>query len=199
VCVVLAAIPAWVQLGLAAASIAAQHAAGVRSAEKQAGAIRKAEDLQQQDLRRQQQQQMEQAAGAINAEARQAVRDRALFDTMEGEYGGGNSIDRNRVVGDVYSSEQLATLQSNAQIAQGETAFRSFASSERSQSQINGIDAPSIFGTALKLGGAYVNYATAMSDTWRAEREQRERDEREMSRARSNFRRMELEDQKNIH
>jgi hypothetical protein len=155
-CVFLAAVPVAVQLGLTAAAIAASHVQGVKNAEAQGRAIRQNEELQQADLRRQQLQQQEQAAGAINAEARRAMKDRALFETVSQEYGGGVSVDRQRAVADIYQGERLATMERNAQVAQDETAFRSFATARMSQSRIDALDTPSMFGTALKLGAAYV-------------------------------------------
>ena len=90
----------------------------------------------------------------MNAAARKALQDAALFDVVAGEYGGGNSIDRARTIGNLQANETLATIAANARNAQSETGFRRLATLDQTQAKLAAINRPSVLGTALKIGGA---------------------------------------------
>lgn len=133
------------------------------SAKKQGAAIAEEAASAQEDLRRRQQQEQEAAAQAINEEARAAMKDRALFDALSGEMGGGNSVDRARAAGEVQTGERLATTARNGQLATTETAFRSAAVNRSANSQLASLQGGSVLGTALKLGSAALDYGTSMN------------------------------------
>lgn len=142
---------------LAAGSAVAQHEQARNQGNKMADAAKRENELIQADLDRQASQQDAAARAEMNEANRKALRDTALFDVVAGEYGGGASVDRARTIGNLQSSENLATISANARNAQGETGFRRLASLGSTQSRLAAINRPSILGTALQIGGAGLN------------------------------------------
>lgn len=150
--------------GLAIASTLMAHEAGVDAAESQTEALAKQEDLRQMDIERQASEQREIANQEMNAANRQAIADMATFDTIAGEYGGGNSTTRERNVIGVQRDETLATIASNARNGMAEIGFAAKASRNNALSQISAVKGPSQVGTLLAIGGqavgAYNSYQT---------------------------------------
>ena len=140
------------------------HEAQVQGAESQSEALAKAEDLRQMDIERQASEQREAASQEMNAANRQAIADMATFDTIAGEYGGGNSTSRERSVIGVQRDETLATISSNARRGMAEIGYAAQASRNNTLSQIGAIKGPSQIGTLLSIGsqavGGYNNYQT---------------------------------------
>lgn len=169
-----------ISLALTAASGAASYDQGRSNANKQTDALNKQADLQANDLARARDQQSEAAAQQMNESARKAFHDTSLFDAVAGEYGGGNTADRTRTIGEIQQGEQLATIAGNARTAQSETSFQQLATLSQANSRMASIQRPSLFGTALQIGGAavsaYGNYkaqtrvpgtgAVAANDNW---------------------------------
>lgn len=144
-------------LAISALSAGAAHDAGRRQANQQSDALRDAAYLQGNDLQRQQSQQGAAAAEQMNEHAREAAGDMARAQTIAGEYGGGNSVDRGMAVLGMRAGEGLATIASNAGMADEQTRFDALASTRRTASQLASTQRPSNFGTALQIGGAAVN------------------------------------------
>lgn len=162
-----------VSLGISAASAVAAHQQQSGQAKNQQAAIEREARLQQADLVRQRDQQFDAANAEMNEHARQAMQEMAMFDVVAGEYGGGNSVDRARTVGDVQNGEQLATISHNASIASGESSFRSLSVREQALSRIGAIQRPSNLGTALQIGSAAVNAYTSPAEVRRRDMERR--------------------------
>ncbi|WP_157039642.1 virion core protein, T7 gp14 family [Aquincola tertiaricarbonis] len=133
---------------------------GTSNAKTAASNIKTAAEQQQMDLERQNEQQRQAAAGEMNEHAQRLMKDNALFDVVTGEYGGGNTAERSRAVASVQGGEQMATLSSNAQSALQENSFAASAASTRANAQLASIQRPSLFGTALQIGGGAVNAYT---------------------------------------
>jgi hypothetical protein len=138
------------------ASVAAQQ----QQAKQQANALNAEHAQQQNDLNRQQDQYDQQARQAMNEQARQAMHDMALFDTVTGEYGGGNSADRAATIATVQNGEALATIAGNRDKAQMENRFQSLATTARTNSMLASIRQPSWIESGLRLGSAYMDYKT---------------------------------------
>lgn len=143
---------------ISAAGAVASAAAQKQQADQQQAATERQENLQQQDLVRQQQQIDQQTRQAMNGQARQAMHDMALFDTVTGEYGGGNSADRARAVSMVQNGENLATIASNRDDAQVENRFDSLAVRSGANARLASIQQPSWVETGLRIGSSYANY-----------------------------------------
>jgi ATPase subunit of ABC transporter with duplicated ATPase domains len=150
----LPAIPIAMQLAIAAASAAATYSSQSRAANAQERSIRQAGDLQQMDLTRQRDQQGEAAAQEANEHARSAARDAALFETVAGEYGGGNTADRASSVADIRTQERLATVGRNAELASQENSMATLASRHNTNARLASIQQPSKVGAALSIAGA---------------------------------------------
>jgi hypothetical protein len=144
-------------LALTTASTISSVDAQRSTANKQADAARTSGNLQEMDIARQADQQAQADAAEMNAHAKQAAHDAALFDVVAGEYGGGATQDRNRAVAGVQVGEQMATISGNAMNAQGESKFASMASRMRTNAQLASIQQPNYLGAALQLGAAGVN------------------------------------------
>jgi len=144
-------------LAITAVSTAMQYTAASNAAEATAQSTKIAGQLQQQDLAIQRDQQHEAAAQQVNEHARAAMRDAALFDTVSGEYGGGNSTDRAATVASIQRDEQLAVLSRNAEMGAQSSSMASMASSHNTQARLASIQRPSALGAALKIGGAAVS------------------------------------------
>lgn len=138
------------------------HEGQVQAAESQSEALAKQEDLRQMDIERQASEQREIASQEMNAANRQAIADMATFDTIAGEYGGGNSTSRERAVMAVQRDETLATINSNGRRGMAEIGYAARASRNNALSQIGSIQGPSQVGTLLSIGsaavGGYNNY-----------------------------------------
>lgn len=132
-----------------------------KSSSQRGHALEVQNDLIQADLDRQGQQQYESAQAAAQAASQKARKDQALFDVVAGEYGGGNSTDRIRTVGAVQTSEELATIQKNSRLQTQETGFASIAATRNAQASIGTLQGPSLMGSALQIGKAYVDYTAA--------------------------------------
>ncbi len=147
---------------MAIASTYMAHEAQVEGAEAQSEALAKQEDLRQMDIERQASEQREIATQEMNAANRAAIADMATFDTIAGEYGGGNSTSRERAVMAVQRDETLATISSNGRRGMAEIGYAAQASRNNTLSQIGAIRGPSQVGTLLSIGGqavgAYGNY-----------------------------------------
>lgn len=154
-CSPLAAL-AVLQVAQAGASYEAQR----QTASAQADSIRRASASAQTDLQRQQSQIDAQAAQQINAQARQAQKDMALFDVVTGEFGGGGSATRARTVAEVQRGENLSTIATNRDNAQMESHFASLATADRANSQLASIHQPSLFETGLDIASAALGYQT---------------------------------------
>jgi hypothetical protein len=142
---------------LAAGSAVAQNEQARSTGNKMAEAAKRENELIQGDLTRQASQQDAAARAEMNAANRKAMSDAALFDVVAGEYGGGNSVDRARSIGNLQSNENLATIAANARNAQGEIGFNRLSTLDRTNSRLAAINRGSTLGTALQIGGAAVN------------------------------------------
>lgn len=140
-------------LAISAASAVASHAAQNSAAKSSARGLRQAEDQQQMDLIRQADEQQEAAGQQMNEHARSAMRDAALFDTVAGEYGGGNTVDRAASVGGVQQGEQLATIGRSAELASQNNRNASLATTQRTNASLASVRMPSSVGLALQIGG----------------------------------------------
>jgi hypothetical protein len=140
------------------ASAVASAAAQKQQAVNQERGLRAQAAQQQNDLNRQQDQIDQQASQAMNEQARKAMHDMALFDTVTGEYGGGHSTDRASAVSMVQNGENLATLDGNRKGAVMENRFESLAVKSAAQARMASIQQPSWIETGLKIGSSYVNY-----------------------------------------
>lgn len=147
---------------LTVASTYASHEAQVQAAEGQSEALAKQEDLRQMDIERQAAEQREVATQEMNAANRAALADMATFDTIAGEYGGGNSTSRERNVMGVQRDETLATISSNARRGMAEIGYAARASRNNALSQIGAIRGPSQIGTLLSIGAAGVGAYNTM-------------------------------------
>jgi len=78
----------------------------------------------------------------------------ATLDAIAGEYGGGASVDRSRAVMGIQSSEELATIASNAKGKLNESAAAGYARNARAASQLRSIQRPSLAATGLQIGAA---------------------------------------------
>ena len=148
---------AYIAFAAAAAGAVAQHDQARSTGNKMADAAKRENELIQADLTRQSDQQDAAARAEMNAANRKAMQDAALFDVVAGEYGGGNSVDRARTLGNLQANENLATIAANARTGQSETGFRRLATLDQAQAKLAGINRPSVLGTALQIGGAAVN------------------------------------------
>lgn len=161
---------AYATLALATVSAGVQYDQGRRTANQQRDAIKRNEELQAMDAARQQSQLAAQGAEEMNAAQRQAMADMATLDAIAGEYGGGNTVNRTATVQGIQAGEQLATIRSNARTGLNEAAAGAFAARERSMSQLRNVQGPSLFGTALQIGGAalnsYSNYKSLTDPKW---------------------------------
>jgi hypothetical protein len=143
---------------ISAASAAASYASQQQQAKTQAQALNQEHALQQNDLNRQQEQNDQQARQAMNEQARAAMHDMALFDTVTGEFGGGISASRAATVATVQNGEALATIAGNRDKAQTESRFQSLATTARSNSMLASIRQPSWIESGLRLGSSYMDY-----------------------------------------
>ncbi len=147
---------------LTVASTYMAHEGQVQAAEGQSEALAKQEDLRQMDIERQASEQREIASQEMNTANRQAIADMATFDTIAGEYGGGNTTSRERNVMGVQRDENLATIGSNGRRGMAEIGYAAQASRNNTLSQIGAIKGPSQIGTLLSIGGqvagAYGSY-----------------------------------------
>lgn len=141
---------------MAIASTYMAHEAQVDGAEAQSEALAKQEDLRQMDIERQASEQREIATQEMNAANRAAIADMATFDTIAGEYGGGQSTSRERAVMAVQRDETLATISSNGRRGMAEIGYAAQASRNNTLSQIGSIKGPSQVGTLLAIGGQAV-------------------------------------------
>lgn len=117
--------------------------------------MQRAAALKENDRRRQQDEAFQAATQETNELARQAQADMALFDTIAGEYGGGNTVDRARTVQGIQTAERYATVASNARSGFSQLGFEGLMNVERTRTQLNGIQRPSLAGTALQIGSIY--------------------------------------------
>lgn len=125
------------------------------AAESQEDALRKSAELKENDRRRQQDEAFRSAQQETNELARQAQSDMALFDTLAGEYGGGNTVTRARTVAGIQDAERTATIASNARSGFSQLGFEGLMNRERTRTQLASIQRPSLAGTALQIGSAY--------------------------------------------
>lgn len=125
-------------------------------AQQQTQAVEQAARLREQDRRRQEEETLRANAADMNAQARQAMADMALFDTAVGEFGGGRTADRGRAVMRVQQGESAATLANNSRLGLRQLGFQGLANQANTDSQLASIDRPSVLGTVLQLGSAYV-------------------------------------------
>jgi hypothetical protein len=147
-----------VQLGITAVSAAAAYEGARKNASAQADAVNKSAISTQMDIQRQADQQTEAAMQQMNEHARAAARDSALFSTITGEYGGGNTADRGAAVQGIQQDERLASLARNSDMASQELATASMANKDNANARLASIQQPSALGTALQIGGAYAKY-----------------------------------------
>ena len=154
-------------LALATASAGAQYENTRKTASQTADNANRAAESAQADLNRQQQQTDAATAQQMNEAARKAQKDSALFDVVAGEYGGGNSVDRARTIGNLQTNENLATMTSNARTGAAENGFSQLATIAQAKARLAAINQPSMLGTALQIGGAatsaYAGYANAQA------------------------------------
>lgn len=151
-------------LAISAVTAAKAHDDGRRNANTQSDALKEAAYLEGNDLQRQQSQEASAAADQMNEHAQAASADMAHAQTIAGEYGGGNTIERGLAVLGAQQSGDLATVAANAGKVGEQTRFDALASNRRAASRLASIQRPSAFGTALTIGAAAVNsYATAKS------------------------------------
>lgn len=125
-------------------------------ASKQARAVEKASQQRENDRKRQQDEAFRQGTAQVNEESRRAREDMALFDTLAGEFGGGRSVDRVRTIANVQNSERMATLGNNSRLQLAQIGFDGLANEARTNSQLAAIDRPSVLGSALTIGNAYM-------------------------------------------
>jgi len=130
------------------------YAENRQTAKRQDNAIRTTTEMEQMDLNRQADQMNEAARAQMNDAARKATHDQALFDVVAGEYGGGNSVDRARTIGDIQSNENLSVIATNSQNAASENGFAHLATTAQANAKLAAINQPSGWGTALQIGGA---------------------------------------------
>lgn len=149
-----------VLLALQVAQAGASYESQRQTASASADAIRKSTAMAQADLVRQQSQIDAQARQQLNAHARQAARDMALFDVVTGEFGGGNSASRARAVSEVQQGEDQSTIATNRDNAQMENRFASLATKARADGQLASIRQPSLFETGLSIASAALDYQT---------------------------------------
>lgn len=143
-------------LAISAISAAAQHDSQRKTANTQADALKRTDELAQMDTARMQSQQAAQGAEEMNQAARSMQADLAALDTIAGEYGGGNTATRTRSTMGVQASEKLATIASNAKAGLNEASAGAFAARSRTNSQLRSIQGPSMVNTALQIGNAGV-------------------------------------------
>lgn len=145
-------------LAISAASAGVQYDTGRKTANTQADAIKRNDELQALDSARQQSQIAAQGAEDMNQAARAAHADLASLDAIAGEYGGGNSVDRARSVIGVQAGESAATVSANARGSLNESAAAAYAGHSRNLSQIGAIQRPSLALAGLQIGGALTDY-----------------------------------------
>lgn len=141
-------------LAVSAISAGASYDSGRKSANQQADAIKTANDLQALDTAREQSQLAQEGAEQMNDAQRRSVAYMATLDAIAGEYGGGAYVDRRRAVMGIQSSEELATIASNAKSKLNESAAAGYARNARAASQLKSIQRPSLAATGLQIGAA---------------------------------------------
>lgn len=142
---------------IAAGGAVAQHEQARSQGNRMADAADRENDLMQADLQRQADQQDAAARAEMNEANRKAIHDAALFDVVAGEYGGGNSVNRARSIGNLQANENLATIAANARTTQSETGFKRLSTLDMANSKLAAIAQPSVVGTALQIAGAGAN------------------------------------------
>ncbi len=160
-------------LAVAVASAVVGYTENRQTAKRQDNAVRTNAEMEQMDLNRQADQMNEAARGQMNTAARKATHDQALFDVVAGEYGGGNSVDRARTIGDIQSNENLSTIALNSQNSASENGFAQLATTTQANAKLAAINQPSGWGTALQIGGAATKaYAAYLPTTEGYQQEQ---------------------------
>jgi hypothetical protein len=145
---------------ISAVGAGVQYEGQRKQASQAADNTRKEAARAQMDLQRQHDQQQVAVTADMNEAARKALHDAALFDAVAGEYGEGRSTDRARTVGGIQTGEHLATIAANGQTAQSETGLRGHSIGSMANERLASIGGPSLFGTALQIGGAAVGAYT---------------------------------------
>lgn len=163
---------ALISAGISGTSAVVGYEAQRRAAASQAEAIRQEQALRQNDLARQRAQIDAQARQQMNEASKAALKDLALFETLAGEYGGGKTTQRAISIADVQRGDQLATIATNRDNAQVENSFQSLATKTAAEGRMAQIQQPSLFETALRIGGAAVTYGTRMNELKRPSRGQ---------------------------
>ena len=141
-------------LAVSAIGAGVSYDSGRKSANQQADAIKTANDLQALDTAREQSQLAQEGAEQMNDAQRRSVAHMATLDAIAGEYGGGASVDRSGAVMGIQSSEELATIASNAKSKLNESAAAGYARNARAASQLKSIQRPSLAATGLQIGAA---------------------------------------------
>ncbi|WP_427311041.1 virion core protein, T7 gp14 family [Cupriavidus sp. H39] len=151
-------------LAISAATAAASFVQADHAASKQSDANQRAYDDSVVQARNQQAEQDAQAKDQMSERARQAMVETAHLRALSAESGTtGGTNDRVDNEANFNAGQDMAAISGNAQAAQRQLAQQARGSYATVTSRQAQIQPPSLIGTGLQIGGAYVNYQTSMN------------------------------------